>query len=68
MNRSTGIVLLVAGIVLLIMGLNAADSLSSEISKFFNGTPTNKSVWLIIGGVAGIVLGLVSMGRGSPSS
>ena len=65
MNRSTGIALLVVGVVLLVMGFSAAESLSSEISKFFSGTPTNKSIWLIIGGVACLVMGLVSMGRRS---
>ena len=56
MNRGIGIALLVAGIVLIIYGLNASDSISSHVSQTFTGTPTHKTIWLLVGGcVAGIV-------------
>lgn len=57
MQRIIGIAVLAVGIVLLILGITAADSFASDVSKFFTGNPTDRSVWLMIGGVAGIVVG-----------
>jgi drug/metabolite transporter (DMT)-like permease len=57
MARVVGIALVVVGIVLLIWGVQSADSLSSQFSEFFTGTPTDRSMWLIIAGVAAIALG-----------
>ena len=62
MQRVVGIALLCVGIVLLILGISAADSLASDISRFFTGNPTDRSVWLMIGGVAGIVVGAILSG------
>jgi uncharacterized membrane protein HdeD (DUF308 family) len=59
MNRAVGIALIVVGIVLLIYGLNASDSVSSGISRTFTGTPTHKTLWLLIGGAASAVAGAV---------
>lgn len=57
MNRFAGFVVLAIGVVLLVMGLTAADSVGSEISRLFTGAPTNKSIWLMLGGVAAIAIG-----------
>jgi len=57
MNRAIGIGLLAAGIVLLVLGITEADSLSSDFSRFFTGNPTDKSIWLLLGGVASLVVG-----------
>lgn len=51
--------LLAAGIVLTIFGINAVDSFSSDVSRFFTGNPTDKSMWLLIGGIAAMVLGAI---------
>ncbi len=59
MNRALGIALLGGGIVLSIFGINASDSFSSDVSRFFNGTPTDKSLWLLISGIVLSVAGLV---------
>ena len=56
--KAMGLALLVAGVILLIYGINASDSLSSEVSEFFNGKPTDKTMWLIIGGVVAFIVGL----------
>jgi hypothetical protein len=56
-QRLIGIVLLAVGIVLLVMGIRATDSFSSQFSKFFTGSPTDRAVWLTIGGIAAIVVG-----------
>lgn len=58
MNRFLGIALLVGGVLLLIFGVNASDSFASDFSRFFTGSPTNKSIWLLIGGALMSALGL----------
>ena len=58
-QRVFGIVLLVVGIILFIVGMNASDSLADRWSNFFTGHFTDATVWYIIGGVALAVLGLV---------
>jgi len=65
MNKSLSFALLAGGIVLLIYGITAYDSTSSDISRFFTGTATDKSMWLLAGGVVVTVLGLVGLARGS---
>ena len=59
MNKAIGIALLVVGIVLIIFGFNASDSASSGISRFFTGAPTNKALWLLVGGVGSTIVGAV---------
>jgi hypothetical protein len=61
MTRIPSIALLVAGIILLIYGLNASDSISSSVSRAVSGTPTDKTVWLIALGVIGIIAGGVGL-------
>jgi hypothetical protein len=65
MTKAVSIALLAGGILLLIFGINAYDSASSDVSRFFTGSPTDKAIWLLVGGVAGTVLGLVGLLRGS---
>jgi len=55
--RLIGILLLVAGIVLLVMGLRAMDSFGSQFHEFFTGSPTDRAVWMTIGGIAALVVG-----------
>jgi hypothetical protein len=57
MNKALGIALLVAGIALIVFGINASDSIGSDFSRFFTGTPTNKSIWLLLGGIGSLVAG-----------
>jgi hypothetical protein len=64
MNKPIAIAFLVGGIILLIFGVNATNSFSSDVSRFFTGSPTDKAVWMIIGGVILSIAGLVSLGRG----
>ena len=58
MNRALGIALLVGGVILAIFGINASESFGSDVSRFFTGTPTDKSMWMLIGGVVAAVVGL----------
>lgn len=57
--------LLVAGIVLLIFGFNASNSLGSDISRVFTGSPTDRAIWMLIGGAVLSVAGVVGLMRGS---
>jgi len=64
MNKALSIALLIAGVVMIVFGINASDSASSHVSRFFNGAPTNQALWLLIGGVVLAVVGLVGSIRG----
>ncbi len=65
MNKPVSIALLAVGIVLIVFGVNATNSFTSDVSRFFTGSPTDKAVWLLIGGIAAAVVGLVGTLRGS---
>jgi hypothetical protein len=65
MSKILSLVLLVGGIGLIIYGIDASDSISSSFSRFFTGSPTDKTMWLLIGGTAASVVGLVGLLRGS---
>ena len=58
MNNIVGLLILALGIVLLILGFNESHSLSSDFSRFFTGNPTDRAVWMLIGGIVAVVAGL----------
>lgn len=58
MNRIISLALIVVGVVLMVLGVIAMDSFSSDVSRFFTGTPTDKSVWMLIIGAVAAVVGL----------
>ena len=64
MNRIISLALLIGGVVLMIYGINATNSFSSDFSRFFTGSPTNKAIWMLIGGAVAAVVGLVGTLRG----
>jgi len=57
MRNIVGLVFLALGIVLLIFGFNESQSLSSDFSRFFTGNPTDRSMWLLIGGAVAVIAG-----------
>jgi uncharacterized membrane protein len=61
MSKIPSIAFLVVGIVLLVYGINASNSVTSSITQSVSGTPTDKSIWLIVLGVIGIVSGGVGI-------
>ncbi len=65
MNKLVSVALLAAGIVLLIVGFNASNSLGSDFSRFFTGNPTDRAIWMLVGGAVLTVVGLVGLTRGS---
>jgi uncharacterized membrane protein len=58
-QRILGIVLLVVGIIVLIIGLNASESVADQVSETFTGRFTRDTMWYIIGGIAVALLGLL---------
>ncbi len=59
MKNIVSIPLLVGGVVLMIIGINATNSFSSDVSRFFTGSPTDKAVWMLIGGIVATVVGFL---------
>lgn len=57
MNKLTSIVILIIGIVLLVYGIEASDSFGSAVSEVVNDAPSNKSIFLIVAGIIGTVVG-----------
>lgn len=68
MNKPLSIALLAVGVILIVYGLSASDSVGSDVSRAVTGTPTDKTIWLIVGGVVASLVGLVGvLRRGSKS-
>ena len=65
MSKAIAIALLVVGVILLVMGINAMNSFSSDVSRTFTGTPTDRSIWLLVGGAVAAVIGLVGLFTGA---
>ena len=63
MNKPIALALLAGGILLLIFGISATNSFSSDVSRFFTGSPTDKAVWMMVGGAAACVAGTIFMVR-----
>lgn len=58
-NRMIGVAVLVAGVVLLVIGMNASGSMADKMTNTFTGHYTDKTTWYIVGGMALGVLGLL---------
>ena len=63
MNKVVSLALLAGGIVLIVIGFNATNSFSSDVSRFFTGSPTDKAVWMLLGGILAAVVGLAMLWR-----
>ena len=61
MSRPLALALLVVGVILLALGINASESFSSETSEVLTGAPTNKALWMMIGGGAAALIGLFGL-------
>jgi hypothetical protein len=65
MNKALSLALLVGGIILIIYGISASNSVGSSFSRMFSGSPTDKTIWLLVGGAVASIVGLVGVLRGS---
>ena len=63
MNKGIAMALIAGGITVLVFGINASDSFGSDVSRFFNGAPTNKAIWLLLGGIGATAVGTVTLFR-----
>ena len=63
MNKPLSIAFLAVGILLIIFGVNATNAFSSGVSRFFTGAPTDKAIWMLIGGIVATVAGLFGLLR-----
>ena len=63
MNKAVSLALLAVGILLIVFGINASQSLSSDISRVFTGAPTDKAIGMLTVGVIAAVIGLVGLSR-----
>jgi divalent metal cation (Fe/Co/Zn/Cd) transporter len=59
MNKIVSLALLAAGIILIVLGINATNSFSSDVSRLFTGSPTDKAMWMLIGGIIAAIIGLM---------
>ena len=59
MNKAIGLALLAVGIALIVYGIDSTNSAASNVSKTFTGSPTNKALWLLLGGIASAIYGAV---------
>ncbi len=60
-GRIVGLVLLLVGAALIFYGIEAGDSLSSRFSRFFQGAPSDKSIWMLLVGVIAAAIGLTKL-------
>ena len=63
MNKGIPVAFLIVGVILLVFGFNAYHSASSDVSRFFTGAPTDKALWLLIGGVVAGIVGFLGLAR-----
>lgn len=61
MKKSLSLAFLAGGVMLSVFGLNEMNSLASDISEALTGAPTDRSMWLIVGGVMLAVLGAAGL-------
>ena len=57
MCKLIGIALLIMGIVLIVLGMDASDSVGSDFSRLLSGPPTTKAIWLLVGGIVSVFVG-----------
>jgi choline-glycine betaine transporter len=64
-RRIGGIVLLVVGVAVLIVGVNASHSVADHVSNTFTGKFTRETMWYFIGGGAAALFGLLMVATGT---
>lgn len=56
-SKLLGIILLVVGVILLIFGWNASQSLGDQVTETLTGRFTDETMWFIISGAVAVVVG-----------
>jgi LPXTG-motif cell wall-anchored protein len=58
MQSVIGMALLVVSGVLITFGMQASASLGSRLSELFTGTPSDRTIWLLLAGMVAAIVGL----------
>lgn len=58
MQRLTGSILLVVGVLLFLFGMDSTDSFVDRWTSFFHGSFTDKTMWYMVAGIASGLVGL----------
>lgn len=61
MKKIVALALFAGGILLTIFGVSAMNSASSDLSRFFTGAPTDRAIWMLVGGIVMLVAGLAGL-------
>jgi len=61
MNGIVSLATWVGGVVLIVIGINATSAFGSDVFRFFTGSPTDKAVWLLIGGNVSAGVGILGV-------
>jgi uncharacterized membrane protein YidH (DUF202 family) len=61
MTKAISLALIVGGVVLLYFGGQSFHSFSNDMSRVFTGAPTNKTIFLIAGGIVATLAGLIGL-------
>jgi multisubunit Na+/H+ antiporter MnhB subunit len=67
MNKAISVALLAVGVILIVFGINASQSFSSDVSRLFTGSPTDRTIWFFVGGGVALAVGLVMLFQRSRS-
>ncbi|TVR45640.1 MAG: DUF3185 family protein [Planctomycetota bacterium] len=61
MLRIISIALIACGALLIFWGFGAQESIQSQISEFFTGTPSESARWYLLLGIAALVAGVLGL-------
>jgi Protein of unknown function (DUF3185) len=61
MIKAISIASLAGGVILLYFGGQSFHSFANDMSRMFTGAPTNKTIWLIAGGIVATLAGLIGL-------
>jgi hypothetical protein len=61
MIKAISLAMLAGGILVVAFGIDANNSAGSGISRFFTGSPTDRTMWMLVGGLVASVIGLAGL-------
>jgi hypothetical protein len=61
MMKIISIALLIGGIILVVFGIDAINSFSSDFSRMFSGSPSEKSIYMLVSGIVVLIIGAGGM-------
>jgi hypothetical protein len=62
MNILVSLAFVLGGIVLLVLGYHEMHSVQSSFSHLLTGSPSDKSVWMLVAGAIATAAGLIGLG------